>query len=504
MKIENNELHRSEKLTSRFAPYREEEPLISASQVEKLVSSRSMLLSRSRKSNIRRSIMTISGFAALAALSLLLTRQSEPPIHGKQHSVVEPRALTAPLNSLSREAIGNTQPVNSPNSQALVRNAVKPFRSLNSSEYVWLKKSDFPFWGIEQVGSDGIVFYEKWLLAKFKKIVIKDVGGLYGHTTKSQDINLVDLPTGLNVPSFIPVFVTMGNGTQCFSQYLTDSSSNFTTTFGSVPLQAFKAWLLSAKLWPGLHLSSMEESKIIKDEGLIHRDIITLHIGRDMPKLPMVDQLREKEMAEHPPQMRLIIDSMASYLEGNGPKPSLTALSDSVSMIGDTVTVLSFLTEIDSAVKKAEQLEAKKNGEALANLIPVVVSSDPNHPGVLTAQDFIFWYKPTEDLLKVLDYQQIASVSNTIAQNGAILKTLAFPNPTKGKLSVHVEVGQPSNLNVSVRNLLGQEVAKLESINANGPIDSDLDLSKLAEGIYLIDITTDRGEQSIRRIVIEH
>src|ERR1700722_2657634 len=81
--MKNNELHQSEELAKHFANYRDEAPLLSTPQIEKLLAERDMLPNqnppptpslKSRGSNqsiVRRIIMTLSGITGLAAVAYL-------------------------------------------------------------------------------------------------------------------------------------------------------------------------------------------------------------------------------------------------------------------------------------------------------------------------------------------------------------------------------------------------------------------------------------------------
>jgi hypothetical protein len=76
-----------------------------------------------------------------------------------------------------------------------------------------------------------------------------------------------------------------------------------------------------------------------------------------------------------------------------------------------------------------------------------------------------------------------------------------YPNPTKGKMSIHIDGEINSSFNVKVFNIFGVPV--MEATNREyEQEDSELDLSVLPKGIYLIEITDQKGK-SMRRIVKE-
>ncbi len=153
-----------------------------------------------------------------------------------------------------------------------------------------------------------------------------------------------------------------------------------------------------------------------------------------------------------------------------------------------------------------------KDSLQLDHLIPVLLRASTSGDSIGMG-DIVFWYKPTPEFLaalpdsarilanRIYDPRKIESVQS---EHSAISKATAYPNPSKGSLTVRVAVDAPRTLSLTIRNLLGQQVLAPVSMNANGSNEEKLDLQKLPDGIYLLDITSDIGEKYVHRIVVEH
>ena len=72
-----------------------------------------------------------------------------------------------------------------------------------------------------------------------------------------------------------------------------------------------------------------------------------------------------------------------------------------------------------------------------------------------------------------------------------------FPNPAKGLLNIHTENAQIESINMY--NISGQLVKQLNNVNSN---NSSFNVNELSQGVYMIQITTDKGVEN-RKVVIE-
>ena len=131
----------------------------------------------------------------------------------------------------------------------------------------------------------------------------------------------------------------------------------------------------------------------------------------------------------------------------------------------------------------------------LKKLVPLRVVNDKNPS---KRNELIFWYEPTSQITNMLPAAK-QSVHEVKPQNLAVQ---IYPNPTNGPATISYTLKDTAHqVDFVVRNLLGQKVLDAGSSNdSNGNIS--LDLSKLDAGLYLLVTTTDDGEQSVERIVV--
>ncbi len=78
---------------------------------------------------------------------------------------------------------------------------------------------------------------------------------------------------------------------------------------------------------------------------------------------------------------------------------------------------------------------------------------------------------------------------------------VAFPNPTKGKMVIHLTADPASDYSVSVTSVVGITMMRLANVSQQQH-DVDLDLSAISNGIYIIEVA-DRSGRTVKRIVKE-
>lgn len=154
-------------------------------------------------------------------------------------------------------------------------------------------------------------------------------------------------------------------------------------------------------------------------------------------------------------------------------------------------------------------------------LIPILLRKD-SRSDCVSKEDLIFWYKPTPEFLALLP-DSARSVAEAIASqnskndalvqmHGAIQNATVYPNPSQGKFSVKLTTSARRAITITLRNLLGQQVAPPVQATEIGmsatlsgstyTMSQSLDCSNVAEGVYLLDISSDQGERYIERVVI--
>jgi hypothetical protein len=163
-----------------------------------------------------------------------------------------------------------------------------------------------------------------------------------------------------------------------------------------------------------------------------------------------------------------------------------------------------------------EQLKAIAD---IDKLLPILVRENTVKDSI-TKRDLIFWYQPTPEFLALLPdsaravaQRMMSGATNTPASvtdvHGAIQSAGVFPNPSKGRFSVSISLSASRNITITLRNLLGQQVAapveagvNSSSTNVANTLTQSLDFSTVPQGVYLLEISSDQGERYIERVVV--
>ena len=208
----------------------------------------------------------------------------------------------------------------------------------------------------------------------------------------------------------------------------------------------------------------------------------------------------------------------------------------------------SLLKSATESMIEAEDIMAKRCNE-LNSLVPILVrKSTKEHydskEDITYDDGLIFWYDNSEEfekkapevatahLLSVAnsnhqgwisnklsdaDLDKIQAISNPdrdgkaadnstdITTASAISKSLIYPNPARNTTTVRFDISEPRTIAFSIHDLLGKRVTEAGNLTASsaGSYEKELNVNELAAGVYLLVITTDKGEQSIQRLVVE-
>ena len=97
-----------------------------------------------------------------------------------------------------------------------------------------------------------------------------------------------------------------------------------------------------------------------------------------------------------------------------------------------------------------------------------------------------------------LQFSSTMSISDIQDNNS----TNVYPNPLNGYISITVHKQNAKQASFLIRNILGQTVFSEQENNPNSNYKKMIELSKLENGIYLLDIIID-GERTSKKIVKE-
>lgn len=97
--------------------------------------------------------------------------------------------------------------------------------------------------------------------------------------------------------------------------------------------------------------------------------------------------------------------------------------------------------------------------------------------------------------------QSEKSKSTSIVSN-----IMVYPNPVRtAKANIHYTLSEARSVAFSIHDILGKKIVDCGSLaeRPQGEYDFELNIGNIPAGIYLVVITTDKGEQTIQRIAVE-
>lgn len=201
------------------------------------------------------------------------------------------------------------------------------------------------------------------------------------------------------------------------------------------------------------------------------------------------------------------------------------------------------LAEHESTIRQAVQI---------GRLVPVMVRTGRTYipQDSLAPQhrpDCIFWFEPGRDFLdrlpadvrerveretslagRLRDVERAANSSApevrasiasdilaTVGENpymdvlrgaaGAVMESRIEPNPARERALLSYRLSAPRTVSLALHDITGRHLRQLAPAE---PVDAslrtqDVDLRGLAPGIYLVVISTDRGERAVQRMIVE-
>lgn len=172
---------------------------------------------------------------------------------------------------------------------------------------------------------------------------------------------------------------------------------------------------------------------------------------------------------------------------------------------------------------KAISIDIKYKNDILNRIkyyIPILVKAKTND--TIEPFNLIMWYEPSEDFFNSLPIEmsnQIKTEYNAISNNlpapsckyfevcqnvsGKINSYLAYPNPAEQTINIEIDLAEERNLAFIVTDITGKIIKTLNPNlkQAKGIQTYTYQIGELSEGMYLLVITTDKGEKVSTRIV---
>ncbi|HWF43306.1 MAG TPA: T9SS type A sorting domain-containing protein, partial [Candidatus Kapabacteria bacterium] len=489
--MKNAKLQSSEALTKMFAARREEAPLLSTPEIEKLLARRAMLPKPSRNI-LRRSIMTLTGLTGIGAIIYFALFNGPNPsntnhISYRKYETNESH-LTIPKTSTARaESTAHQQTIK----QARKNDERGPWSAGNDLYYADLSREQLKWLGIVVQG-DSVFNYSQ---------VSKNQIVLTAHSVREVD----QVPQGVHVPGFYPVLTTFSNGHGAFYRIEKGLSSEWGMTdhddsSEEIAEKPIREWLAKPGI-PGLYAYRlMETTCVVSDANNPHgveTDTVHIQIGKNLPH-PILKPLTAASLRNMPDSVKNALIQLAHFYEGsNVPMPSIE-WPKNLTIKVDTVTASDLIEKLDREQNSQFKQHLESIFAHINELIPVIVRMTPG-TGEPSKEDFIFWYEPSEELFNALPAAQAAVFRARLSQHP---QCLSMPNDVLTSAEITYCVAEPREVQVTVQDLTGKLLMIMSQLATAGDNVLQFTTETLPSGMYIVTVLD--GTERSRRLWVEN
>lgn len=501
--MKNKEPQPSEALAKHFAPYREETPLLSAPEIEKLLTRRDMLPNnhtptpalerRGSLLNIRRIIMTLSGITGLGLAAYFAFFA-----HGNQamNGIKRTNATIKSLKPLSSLVTADTTRVASaalpPKSNPRLRTTLAtrgPWSAGNDQIYADLTPEELARLGIV-VSGDTVIAYKLPPNDTIESMELtkNSIGG--GNTRKN-------LPEGIHAPKFYPVLMTFGDGHGV--AYVVEENGR-TKEWGMVGdgsgNNVIRDWLKSPGTegylpvwWKTISIRPCDTCEEI--------DKMTLEVGKNFPKPIFPFSL--PHMNGFSDSTKLALTQLADYYCGKGARPTFN-WPKNLFIKADTITTQEMLDTMNSEENTTGMKHLRSMMANLNELVPIIIRSHGGS-GAPGPNDFIFWYEPSEELFNALPPAQAALFRAKLAEPP---HCFTAPNAVLTSAEVTYCVADAQEVHVTVQDLSGKTFLVMSQQAVAGDNLLDFPTATLPSGMYIVTVEDKDGSKRSQRLWVEN
>ncbi len=539
-----NPLPHSEPLAKFFAPRREETPMLSAPEIEKLLDRSDMLHNHPTTPALKkwrnlhkRTIMSLSGISILAVAGYFAFFNGQPRhaqgTKGRIGTQVQSLETFRSLPSMKAATAPEPQnrflyekPARSTASAAAKPASRGPWSAGNDQIYADLTPKELAKLGIVVSREDTVNYYDLESLVTSQSNSNEEKTPLFGpagvetqddssakreehyqRMTLTSNLNSLQriersaIPGGVRAPRFFPVLITTGGGASCMYRYHEGNVSGFgSLSDAEQEISGWHKWLSKPAI-PGLHAFAYNTTIVTTSpcEGCTatELDTITIRIGKDLPLRPFPKS--PTHFASMDSAQVNAFGQLMHYYEGTAQKPSVE-WPKNLTIKVDTITAQRFREELDaqentSAIRKGRAIFSRLN-----ELVPVIVRHR-NSSGAPDSGDYIFWYEPSDELFNALPPAQAALFRAKLAE-----PPHCFTAPNAVMTRAEITYCVPSNQGVwiSVSDLTGRELMRWSSQAVAGDNIVKFSTETLQSGMYLVTVKAADGSERTRRIWVEN
>ncbi|HZK76186.1 MAG TPA: T9SS type A sorting domain-containing protein [Candidatus Kapabacteria bacterium] len=504
--MKNEKLQSSEASTKQFAPYREEAPMLSAPEIEKLLAERDMLpnnhpptpsfFRRGSKINLRRIIMTLSGITGLG-IAAYFAFFSNPPqgtngtnTTDQSHSIHSSQLATTHLSQPAVAVAAPEKASRQPVAKAATRG---PWSAGNDQIYADLSPEELARLGIVVNGDTVTAF-------KLPPNDTLESMQLTGQSIGGKPIAM--LPPGVHAPHFFPMLMTFASGHGAAYIVEEDSNGKRTKEWGMIGdnevTKQFSSWLQQQGT-PGYDALGFTRVIARKENDGTRHDTLWLSIGKNFPK-PRFFPLTPPGIDGYSDTILRSLVELAKYYDGSASSMPAVQWPQSLVIHVDTITPQQMLAELDSSENSSTVQRLHSIMSRLNELVPVVVRPHGGS-GAPDSSDFIFWYEPSDEFFAALPPAQASAFRKKLAEPPHCMNA---PEAVTTEAEVTYCVSEKQQVNVQVFDLMGH-IVKSETQHAEaGDNIAKINTETLPSGMYIILVQDNDGGERTRRIWVQN
>jgi hypothetical protein len=514
--MKNEPLQQSELLAKHFAPYREEAPLVSAPEIEKLLAGSDTAdhpptpsLKRSgRLFNTRRIFMTLSGLAGISAIAYFAFFGNPQANNGTNGTTATNRSqMTHPSHTIpdTTELSQFATPANtSAKHTQLLRktdNPHGPWSAGNDQFYADLSREELAKLGIVVVG-DSVLTYklnnkDSVVWTQFSAYSIPGIK-YKGASIRGGGIS-ASAPQGVVAHRFYPILMTYSNGNGAAYRIENGKTTENGIIGPNDAMQDLRAWLQKPGSQGYYSMGYEHNYSFWDDKTNEKRDSVKIHIGKNLPQ-PSFMPAMYPPIEGYSDTVANALKELAQYCEGSSSVKPTIDWPKTLSVKVDTFTAQNMLDEMDSEENNSTMQQLRSIMARLNELVPIIVRPHGGS-GAPDSNDYIFWYEPSDELFDALPPSQASIIR---AKLNAPPHCLSMPNEVLKIAEITYCVAEPQEVQVTVQDLTGKWLIIMDQLASAGDNILQFPTETLPTGMYIVTVRDHDSTTRSQRLWVEN
>jgi hypothetical protein len=260
-------------------------------------------------------------------------------------------------------------------------------------------------------------------------------------------------------------------------------------------------------------------------EGYTVYELDTAELARIGIVLTAGGGVLERNQGGHSTEMRQEPDGIVTYRFSFKANKDSTQQQSTQVKANNAILVTNSRGQTYSQVLRAGKgpagIASEGNSDFMKALIPIKVPT--SNPAVVTESGdyfYLYWFEPEPGFIDLLPLRVRRAIEEAQRQlrdeesreregGAAVPRTLAasiFPNPvTQENATVEYTLPESRRVAVSMYDITGERVRSMaiSDMREKGTWQDQLPIGDVPNGLYLLSVTTDQGEQSVQPIIVE-